>query len=317
MRDAIQTGTLVLVAWLLVGALFRGDAVVQAALSLALVTGGLLWESVSPWMPPDLRPALLNSAVTLVGSAVVAIMISVRSDDRWRAWVALLGAAAVTGAVLRYDVGEHQSSLIMTATVLAVVAAGVAVHIPLVRHVLRREEPQAARSVHGLWTTGMMWAVLLAVGVVALWRQTMPGWAVSLLATGSTAAGIAALTIGHTIALMWRHPGFAGAYAVPMSQTRIDVRAVLLGGVLLFSPIVALPGLVRALGGGPEWADALSWTGGAVVLGGVSNVMRVIRREALRQHRNALADRGSAAVRDRALEEPVYRLLPGLVSERD
>ncbi|AVT29394.1 hypothetical protein C6361_07700 [Plantactinospora sp. BC1] len=317
MRDAIQTGTLVLVAWLLIAALFRGDAVVQAGLSVALATGGLLWESVSPWMPPDLRPALLNSAVTLVGSATVAIMISMRSDDRWRAWVALLGAAAVTGALLRYDVGEHRSSLIMAAAVLAVVAAGVAVHIPLVRYVLHREEAQAARSVHALWTTAMMWTLLLAVGVVALWQQTMPGWAMVLLVTASTAAGIAASTIGYTIGLMWRHPGFAGAYAVPMSQTRIDVRGALLGGVLLLSPSVALPGIARALGGDPEWVSVLSWMSGAVVVAGVSNVMRAIRREALRQRRNALAGPGSAAVRDRALEEPVYRLLPGLGGDRD
>ncbi|MFY1691867.1 hypothetical protein [Plantactinospora sp. WMMB782] len=317
MRDAIQAGTLVVVAWLLTNALLRGDAVRPAALSLAVVTGGLVWESVDPWIPPELRPGLLDSAVTVVGSASVAIMISARGDDRWRAGAALLGALGVTGALLRYDVGRHESSLVMAATVLAVLAAVVGLHIPLTRHVLTREEPQAAQAVHRLWSTGLMWSVLTAVGVVALWRQAMPGWATLLVATASTGAGIAALAIGCTVGLMWRHPGFAAAYAVPMSQTRIDVRAAMLGGVLLLSPSVALAGIVQAMGGSPEWVGTVSWMSGAVVAGGTWNVLRTIRREALRQRRNAMAGRASAAVRDRASEEPVYRLLPGLGGRRD
>nr|WTB32608.1 hypothetical protein OG781_26830 [Streptomyces sp. NBC_00830] len=314
--DVIQAGTGTVMAWLFYDALFRGDAVRSAALWLALVTGGLLWDSFDPWIPPDLRTALLKSAVAVLGSASAAIMMSMRSRDGLRSTVALLGAAGITCVVLRYDVAAYRSTMMLAATVLAVVAVGVVVHIPLVRHVLLREEPQAATSVHRLWTTGMTWAVLLACGLVTLWLETMPRWVAPLLATASTAAGIAMLTIGQTITLMWRHPGFAAAYAVPMSQTRIEVRGAMAGGVLLLSPVASLPGVGQALDSNPEWVSAMTWMSATFIVVGTGRVLRIIRREALRQRRNAMAGPASAAVRNLALDDPVYRLLPGTSDRR-
>ncbi|MBT3152641.1 hypothetical protein HTV45_17470 [Streptomyces sp. CHD11] len=314
--DTIQAGTAVVAVWLFLPVLSRGDAVKPAALCLALVTGGLLWESSDPWMPADLQPVLLKSAVALLGFATAVIVMSMRSGDGSRSGVALIGAAGITGVVLRYDLGEYRSMVILSATVLMVVAAGAGGHILLVRHVLRREEPQAAASVHTLWVTGMTWAVLLSCGLTA-WRfETMPRWATLLVATASAAAGIAMLTVGQTVVLMWRHPGFAAAYAVPMSQARIDVRGAMAGGVLLLSPAVPLPGMVRALGGGPDYVGAVTWMSTAFVVIGVWRVMRVIRGEALRQRRNAMAGPAAAGVRELALDDPVYRLLPGVSGRR-
>lgn len=315
--DTIQAGTGVVATWLMVAAVFRGDAVKPAAVCLALVTGGLLWDSFDPWIPSDLRSALLKSAVTLLAFAATVIMMSVRSRDGLRATVALLGSAGITAVVLRIDLGSYRSMMILATTVLAVVAAGVGVHILLVRNVLLREETQAATSVHRLWLSGMTWAVLADGGIVTLLTETMPRWAALLLATAATASGIAVLTIGWTIALMWRHPGFAAAYAVPMSRTRIDVRGAMAGGVLLLPPVVPLPGIVRALGGTSEMADAMTYMSTTFVVIGTGRVLRIIRQEALRQRRNAMAGPASEGVRNLASDDPVYRLLPGMSDRRD
>ncbi|MDQ7908743.1 hypothetical protein RB614_29850 [Phytohabitans sp. ZYX-F-186] len=315
--NVIETGTFVVAAWLFWGAMFRGDAVQPAGLVLALVTGGLLWESYDPWMPPDMRPALLKSAATVVAFATIATVTSVRSADRLRAAVAFAGAAGVTGVVLRSDVGQYRPMMIQCAMVLAVVAAGVGAHIPLVRHVLRREEREVAAAVHRLWLTGMVWAVLVTVGLGALWLQPMPSWAAGLVATATAALANTVVTIGQTIALMWRHRGFAAAYATEMSQTRIGVRSAMVGSFLLVFMGAAVPWIAHAAGGNPEWVTAMTWFAAGYVALVMSNAMRLVRREALRQRRNTMTAPASAAVRNLALDDPVYRLLPGVAEKRD
>ncbi|MBB5801343.1 hypothetical protein F4560_001111 [Saccharothrix ecbatanensis] len=315
--NAIEYVTLLVAAWILINAAFRGDAIVPAAGCLAVTAGGLLWETFDPWMPPELRTVILRSAVTVLGFAATAVMMSRRSDDDVRAIVALFGSAAVAGVVLRYDLGEFRSMMILAAIVLAVVAAAVGLHIPLARHVLERETKEAAASVHTLWTTGTTWAVLLSCGLVALWLQPMPRWGELLLEVGCTAAGIALLTVSQTIVLMWRHPGFAAAYSVEMSKTILDVRGAMLGGVVLLPPVVALPGIALSLGGNSQAVSSMMWMAGTWVVVGTFRVMRIIRREAIRQRRTAMTGPASTAVRNLAMDDPVYRLLPGMFRKRD
>jgi hypothetical protein len=192
----------------------------------------------------------------------------------------------------------------------------VGVHIMLARHVLDREEKETAAGVHSLWATGMTWALLLTCGLVALRLEPVPRWAELLLTVVCAAAGIAVLTISQTIALMWRHPGFAAAYAVAMSQTRIDVRGAMLGGVVLLPPVVVLPGVAQALGGSPEVVGTVTWMTVSWVAIGTVRGLRIIRREAVRQRRSAMAGPASVGVRNLAMDDPVYRLLPGMPHNR-
>jgi hypothetical protein len=50
---------------------------------------------------------------------------------------------------------------------------------------------------------------------------------------------------------------------------------------------------------------------------GTFRVMRIIRREAIRQRRTAMTGPASTAVRNLAMDDPVYRLLPGMFRKRD
>lgn len=314
--DGIEFASAVTAAWLFWAGVVRGDAAQQAGLVLTLVTGGLVWESYDPWMAADTRPALLRAAATVIGFATVAMVTSLRSDDRWRAPVALVGAAEVTVAVLRYDLGQYRSMTILSAAVLAVVAVGVGVHIPLMRHAVRRETREAAAAVHSLWLAGMVWAVLTTMWTVARRVQPMPRWAEVLVEAGSTAGALAVLLIGLTLWLMWRHRGFADGYATQMSQTLIEVRGAMVGAFLLVLVGTALSGLARAVSD-PRWTAPIVWfTAGYLALVG-SNAARIIRREAVRQRRSSMTAPASAAVRDLASDDPVYRLLPGVTEKPD
>lgn len=315
--DPLQIGTWLLAGWLLIGILHRGDAVLPAAGCLAAAAGALLWQSFSPWMPSDQQSAIVKAAVTVLAFSSFAVMMSRRSPDLPRALIASFGAVAIGGVVLRSDLGEYRSMMVLAAIVLAAIAVAVLLHIPLARRVLARESREAAASVHTLWTTATTWVVLLSCGSVALWLQPLPLWGRVLLQVGCTAAGIALVAVATTIALMCRHPGFAAAYSVAMSKTLIDVRMAMLTGVVLLSPAAALPGVALSLGAGPDVVRLVLGGASAWVVVGTWRVLRLIRREALRRRRTTMTGPASTAVRDLASDDPVYRLLPGMRKKRD
>jgi hypothetical protein len=314
---AIQVASWLVAGWLLVTGIFKGDGVLQAATWLAAIGGGLLMDTIGPWIPADQRTVIVRAAVTVLGCASAGVVLSWRADTAGRTVVSLLGVVLIGVDLLRFDFGEYRSMMVLAVVVLAVVAVTAAAHLPIDRHVLTREDKQAAAAVHTLWITASTWAVLLSCGVVALCLQSTPAWGRVLLEVGCVAAGITVVAVSWTIFQMWRCPGFAAAYAVPASKVQIDVRMAMVAGGLVLSLAAAVGAIALSLDLGPDIEFPTLGAVGAWVVVGTYRLLRIIRREAIQQRRAALSGPVSKAVRNMAAETPVYRLLPGMTKRKN